>query len=59
AGAMHEDLQEACLEALKIERDTARAWAERFSWRAASEQFASHLQPLPKTAYSPAEGAAI
>jgi glycosyltransferase involved in cell wall biosynthesis len=41
AGAMHEDLQEACLEAPKIERDTARAWAERFSWRAASEQFAS------------------
>jgi len=59
AGAMHEDLQEACLEALKIERETARAWAERFSWRAASEQFASHLKPLPKTAYSPAEGAAV
>ncbi|AIO32975.1 glycosyltransferase family 4 protein [Burkholderia pseudomultivorans] len=59
AGAMNEDLQEACLEALKIERSTAREWAERFSWRAASEQFASHLQPLPKNAYSPAEGAAV
>ncbi|AET89625.1 glycosyl transferase [Burkholderia sp. YI23] len=43
-GALHDDLREACLEALKIERADARAWAERFSWRAASEQFASHLR---------------
>jgi glycosyltransferase involved in cell wall biosynthesis len=47
AGAMNEDLREACLDALKISRADARAWAERFSWRAASEQFASHLRPLP------------
>ena len=33
AGAMNEDLREACLEALKIDRADARAWAERFSWR--------------------------
>jgi glycosyltransferase involved in cell wall biosynthesis len=46
AGVMHEDLREACLDALKIDRAHARAWAERFSWRAASEQFASHLRPL-------------
>ncbi|TAM00519.1 MAG: glycosyltransferase family 1 protein [Paraburkholderia sp.] len=45
AGAMNEDLHEACIEALKIDRATAREWAERFSWRAASEQFASHLKP--------------
>lgn len=45
AGAMNDDLREACLEALKIERATAREWAERFSWTAASEQFASHLKP--------------
>jgi len=50
AGAMHEDLHEACLEALKIDRDTARQWAERFSWRAASEQFASHLKPRTRAA---------
>ena len=37
---------EAGLQALKIERADARAWAERFSWRAASEQFASNLKPL-------------
>jgi glycosyltransferase involved in cell wall biosynthesis len=52
AGAMNEDLREACLDALKIERTVARAWAERFSWRAASEQFASHLRPLPHVAAS-------
>jgi glycosyltransferase involved in cell wall biosynthesis len=45
-GALNNDLREACLQALKIERADARAWAERFSWRAASEQFASHLRPL-------------
>jgi glycosyltransferase involved in cell wall biosynthesis len=50
AGAMHEDLREACLDALKIDRAHARAWAERFSWRAASEQFASHLRPLTPAA---------
>ncbi|WP_011297124.1 glycosyltransferase family 4 protein [Cupriavidus necator] len=46
AGVMHEDLHEACLEALRIDRATARAHAERFSWRAASEQFLAHLRPL-------------
>jgi len=45
AGAMNDDLREACIDALKIDRATARAWAERFSWRAASEQFLSHLKP--------------
>jgi glycosyltransferase involved in cell wall biosynthesis len=47
AGAMNLDLRDACLDALKIDRADARAWAERFSWRAASEQFAAHLKPLP------------
>jgi hypothetical protein len=41
---MHEDLREACLAALKIDRKTARAHAEKFSWRAATEQFVSHLR---------------
>jgi glycosyltransferase involved in cell wall biosynthesis len=48
AGAMNEDLREACLDALKIDRADARAWAERFSWQAASMQFAAHLKPLPR-----------
>ena len=47
AGALHEDLREACLKALSIPRATARAHAEQFSWRAATQQFANHLIPLP------------
>ena len=49
AGAMNDDLREACLQALKIPREVARAHAEKFSWRAASEQFANHLKPVPST----------
>jgi glycosyltransferase involved in cell wall biosynthesis len=49
AGVMHDDLREACLEALRIDRATARAHAEKFSWRAASEQFLKHLRPLSAT----------
>ncbi len=47
AGALDEDLREACLQALRIPRQTARAHAELFSWRAASHQFMSHLRPQP------------
>ncbi|BDX21367.1 glycosyl transferase [Polynucleobacter sp. TUM22923] len=50
AGAMHEDLRIACMQALKIPREVARAHAEKFSWRAASEQFAKHLKPVSSTA---------
>jgi glycosyltransferase involved in cell wall biosynthesis len=50
AGAMHENLRTACLEALKIPREVARAHAERFSWRASTEQFARHLKPVPSPA---------
>jgi glycosyltransferase involved in cell wall biosynthesis len=46
AGVMNEDLRTACLHALKIPRKVARAHAEKFSWRAASEQFANHLKPV-------------
>jgi glycosyltransferase involved in cell wall biosynthesis len=46
AGAMHEDLRTACLQALKIDRATARRHAERFSWRAATEQFERQLHPI-------------
>ena len=50
AGAMNEDLREACMQALKIPRQLAREHAEQFSWRAASEQFVSHLKPVPSPA---------
>ncbi len=49
AGVMHEDLREACLAALNIDRQTARVHAEKFSWRAATEQFVSHLRPATQT----------
>jgi glycosyltransferase involved in cell wall biosynthesis len=50
AGAMNDDLRIACIEALKIPREVARAHAEKFSWRAATEEFARHLKPVPTTA---------
>jgi glycosyltransferase involved in cell wall biosynthesis len=45
AGAMNEDLRIACLSALNIPREVARAHAEQFSWEAASLQFFNHLKP--------------
>jgi glycosyltransferase involved in cell wall biosynthesis len=45
AGALHEDLRTACLRALELNRDEVAAYAQRFSWRAATEQFVSHLHP--------------
>jgi len=45
AGVMHEDLHQACMAALNIDRHSARAHAEKFSWRAATEQFVGHLHP--------------
>lgn len=46
AGALDEDLGAACLRALEVPRALARQHAERFSWRAAAEQFAGHLAPI-------------
>lgn len=48
AGIVNEDLQKACLEALKLNREDARALAERYSWRACAEDFRRNLEPLPK-----------
>jgi len=47
AGALHEDLRTACLNALNIDRAAARAHAERFSWEACSRQFLEYLRPIP------------
>jgi hypothetical protein len=47
---MNDDLRKACIEALKIPREVARAHAEKFSWRAATEEFARHLKPVATTA---------
>jgi glycosyltransferase involved in cell wall biosynthesis len=45
AGALHEDLRTACLNALELKRENAVTHAQRFSWRSASEQFISYLHP--------------
>lgn len=44
-GAMHEDLQTACLTAYENRDPKAcRDWAENFSWEAASRQFIANLE---------------
>jgi len=48
AGIVDRDLKKACLEALKLSREDARALAERYSWRACAEEFRRNLEPLPK-----------
>jgi len=45
-GALRDDLKEACLAALDIDRAEVRRHAERYSWAAASRQFLSHLHPF-------------
>jgi glycosyltransferase involved in cell wall biosynthesis len=45
--ALGDDLRAACLEALSFDRAAARAYAERFSWRACAEDFRRNLAPLP------------
>jgi glycosyltransferase involved in cell wall biosynthesis len=45
--AVGDDLREACLAALELSRDDARAYAERFSWRACADDFRRNLAPLP------------
>lgn len=55
AGALHEDLRTACLEALKIDRNIARAHAEKFSWEACSRQFLEYLQPIQPDGGIPAK----
>ncbi|WP_047392224.1 MULTISPECIES: glycosyltransferase family 1 protein [Chitinibacter] len=49
-GSLHEDLREACIGALKLDRAEVRRFAERYSWAAASRQFLSHLHPFTQTA---------
>ncbi len=46
AGALREDLREAALAALKIDRRLPREHAEKFSWEACSRQFAEYLRPI-------------
>ncbi|TDR76658.1 glycosyltransferase family 4 protein [Paludibacterium purpuratum] len=45
AGVLRDDLRQACLEAMQLDRQHVRAVAERFSWQAAARQFEHHLRP--------------
>lgn len=47
AGVLAEDLRQACLDAMKIDRSHVRRIAEGFSWTAAARQFEQHLHPNP------------
>ena len=43
AGALNEDLQRACLEALDIPREAARARSLNYTWRESARQFIEHV----------------
>jgi len=45
AGVLSEDLRGAALRALALDRGAVRNYAMRYSWRAATEQFAANLSP--------------
>jgi glycosyltransferase involved in cell wall biosynthesis len=45
-GVLHADLREACMQALEIPAERARARAEQFPWTACTRQFFSNLQPF-------------
>ena len=49
AGVISEDLEAAAKACLDIDRDVARAYAERFSWRSCAQEFLRNLEvpPLP------------
>ncbi len=49
-GVLDADLRAACLNALTIDRAACRAFAERFSWRACTEQFLGNLVPIRRAA---------
>lgn len=46
AGALDADLRMAALRALTLDRNAARAHAERYSWEACTRQFLEHLHPI-------------
>jgi glycosyltransferase involved in cell wall biosynthesis len=48
AGVVDEDLRQACLDCLKLDRAAVRKYAEGFSWRACADEFILNLQPYPE-----------
>ncbi|MGF9691900.1 glycosyltransferase family 1 protein [Rhizobium sp. 0TCS1.26] len=59
AGALNDDLRQACLDALACSRENARRLARGFTWEAASRQFLNNVQtaqgrkslPAPRTGF--------
>jgi glycosyltransferase involved in cell wall biosynthesis len=47
-GFINEDLRQACLDCLEIERAAPRAHAEKHSWSACAADFVRNLEPQPK-----------
>lgn len=56
AGALDADLKTACLNALKLNREDARAYAMNFAWDACAKQFITNLalEEAPDDAVTPA-----
>lgn len=48
AGVLSNDLRQACLDCLTIDRNLALEHARKFSWEAATEQFAASMQPMQR-----------
>jgi glycosyltransferase involved in cell wall biosynthesis len=44
-GALNHDLRQACMDALALKREDAFAHAQKYSWRAATEQFLNAIHP--------------
>jgi glycosyltransferase involved in cell wall biosynthesis len=48
AGILNEDLGQAAMMALGLDRGDVRRYAERFSWESSTRQFAAHLVPAAR-----------
>ncbi len=48
AGFVNQDLRQACLDCLSLDRRAVRRFAEGFSWRVSAEEFVRNLQPYPE-----------
>lgn len=52
SGVLHQDLAQACVNALHLRRRDARKHALNFSWESATQQFLQHLHPVRAMAAS-------
>jgi len=45
-GVMNDDLRTACLEALKVNRESVAEFGKKYTWAAATQQFLSAIKPI-------------